>query len=134
MLASIRQTAASHPKFAFTPTFIFCSSIFPKNYGIVFLCENIAQFSRNDFFSFDRLNMQIFTVNITRVVWPHVTNKLDLFVLSSKRNPLSLLLDKKQCYMHSCHLYGVWTWVKIYFFFADFRSIQRTSKIINTDQ
>ena len=30
------------------------------------------------FFSFDRLNMQIFTVNITRVVWPHVTNKLDL--------------------------------------------------------
>ena len=30
------------------------------------------------YFSFDRSNMQIFTVNITRVVWPHVTNFLEL--------------------------------------------------------
>ena len=29
-------------------------------------------------FSFDRSNMQIFTLNITRVVWPHVTSLLDL--------------------------------------------------------
>ena len=29
-------------------------------------------------FSFDRSNMQIFTLNITRVVWPHATNLLDL--------------------------------------------------------
>ena len=33
---------------------------------------------REIIFSFDRSNMQIFTVNITRVVWPHVTNVLDL--------------------------------------------------------
>ena len=33
---------------------------------------------REMIFSFDRSNMQIFTVNITRVVWPHVTNLLDL--------------------------------------------------------
>ena len=30
------------------------------------------------FFYFDRSNMQIFTVNITLVVWPHVTNILNL--------------------------------------------------------
>ena len=38
-------------------------------------------------FSFDRSNMQIFTVNITRVVWPHVTNVLDLRY-SCEHNPL----------------------------------------------
>ena len=35
--------------------------------GVVF-CGNIFYFSRNYFFSFDRSNMQIFTVKITRVV------------------------------------------------------------------
>ena len=43
--------------------------------------------------------MQIFTVNITRVVGPHVTNILDLryfFVLSSKLNPLSLMKLAKE--------------------------------------
>ena len=35
--------------------------------GVVF-GENTFYFSRNDFFSFDRSNMQIFTANITQVV------------------------------------------------------------------
>ena len=35
--------------------------------GVVF-GGNIFYFSRNDFFSFDRSNMQIFTANITQVV------------------------------------------------------------------
>ena len=38
-------------------------------------------------FSFDRSNMQISTVNITRVVWPHVTNILDLRYFC-QHNPL----------------------------------------------
>lgn len=32
-----RQTAASHQKFTFTLTFIFCSPVFPYNFGVVFL-------------------------------------------------------------------------------------------------
>ena len=77
MSACIRQTAASHPKFAFTPTFIFCSPICSNNCGVVFLWKYILV-SEKWLFSFDRSNMQIFTVNITRVVWPHVANILDL--------------------------------------------------------
>ena len=42
------------------------------------------------FFSFDRSNMQIFTLNITRVVWPHVTTKLVSHHPKSHQN-LSLL-------------------------------------------
>ena len=68
---------ASHPKFAFTPTFIVCSPICPDNCGVVFLWKYILVFEKWSF-SFDRSNMQIFTVNITRVVWPRVTNILDL--------------------------------------------------------
>ena len=37
------QTAASHPKFAVTPTFIFCSPMCPDGYSVIF-CENIFQF------------------------------------------------------------------------------------------
>ena len=86
MLTCIRQTAASHPKFAFTPTFIFCSPICSNNCGVVFLWKYILVFEKW-FFSFDRSNMQIFTVNITRVVWPHVTNILDLRYFC-QHNPL----------------------------------------------
>ena len=44
------------------------------------------------FFSFDRSNMQIFTVNITRVVRPHVTNLLDHWYFC-QHNPLFYHLD-----------------------------------------
>ena len=47
------------------------------NCGVVFLWKYILVFEKW-FFSFDRSNMQIFTVNIIRVVWPRVTNVLDL--------------------------------------------------------
>ena len=66
MSACIKQTAASHPKFDFTLTFIFCSPICSYNCSVVFLYKYIS--FREIIFSFDRSNMQIFTVNITRVV------------------------------------------------------------------
>ena len=103
MSTCIRQTAASHPKFAFTPTFLFCNLICLNYCGVVFLWKYISVFEKW-FFSFDRSNVQIFTLNVTWVVWPHLTNLLDLryfchqqsFVLSSKLNLLSLLkLAKK---------------------------------------
>ena len=99
MSACIRQTAASHPKFAFTPTFIFCSPICPNNCGVVFLWKYILVFEKW-LFSFDRSNMQIFTVNITRVVWPHVTNILDLWYFC-QHNPLFYHLNLIPCYYWS---------------------------------
>ena len=80
MSASIEQIwniVASRPKFVFPPTFIFCSPICSNNCGVVFFWKCILVFEKW-LFSLDRSNMQIFTVNITRVVWPHVTIPLDL--------------------------------------------------------
>ena len=77
MSTCIRQTAASYSKLVFSSTFIFCSPIYTTNFGVVFLWKCIFAFEKW-FFSFDRLNMQTFTLNITRVVWPHVTNLPDL--------------------------------------------------------
>ena len=90
----------SRPKFVFTPTFIFCSPICSNNFGVVFLWKYVSVFE-NWFFSFDRSNMQIFTVNITRVVWPHVTNLLDLrYFCQHNLNPLSLLkLENKNLFL-----------------------------------
>ena len=107
MLACIRQTAASHPKFAFTPTFIFCSPICPNNCGVVFLWKYILVFEKW-FFSFDRSNMQIFTVDITRVVWPHLTNKLDLWYFC-QHNPMFYHLN-----LIPCHY---WSWQRFEFQF-----------------
>ena len=76
---SMHQTnSGKSTKFVFTPTFLFCSPICSNNCGVVFLQKFILVFEKWFFFLFDRSNMQIFTVNITRVVWPHVTNVLDL--------------------------------------------------------
>ena len=77
------------PKIHFPPTFIFCSPIFSNNCGVVFLRKYILVFEKW-LFSFDCSNMQIFTVNITRVVWPHVTNVLDLRYFC-EHNPLFYL-------------------------------------------
>ena len=96
MSECIRQTAASHPKIAFTPTFIFCSPTCPNKCGVVFLGKYILVFEKW-FFSFDRSNMQIFTVNITRVVWPHVTNILDLRFFF-QNNPLCCHLNLITCH------------------------------------
>ena len=106
MSACIRQTATSRPKFDFTLTFIFWSPICPNNFGVVFLWKYILVFEKW-FFSFDRSNMQIFTVNITRVVWPHVTNVLDLRYFC-EHNPLFYHLNLIPC--------RYWSWQRnIYF-------------------
>ena len=78
----------------------FCSPICSYNCGVVFLRKYILVFEKW-FFSFDRSNMQVFTVNITRVVWPHVTWPAVFlsaysFVLSSKLNLLSLFKVAKK--------------------------------------
>ena len=65
-VAQIWNIVASRPKFDFTPTFMFCNPIWCS-----FLWKYILVFEKW-FFSFDRSNMQIFTVNITRVVWLHI--------------------------------------------------------------
>ena len=71
-----------------------------------FKCENIFQFSRI-FFSFDRSNMQIFTLNITRVVWPYITNLLDLRYFCQHK-PLLYNLNVTPCHY--------WSWQRnIYF-------------------
>ena len=49
MSACIRKTAASHPKLAFTPTFIFCSPICP-NCGVVFFVKMYFSFREMIFF------------------------------------------------------------------------------------
>ena len=75
---NMHQTnSGKSPKFVFSPTSIFCSPICPNNCGVGFLWKYILVFEKR-VFSFDRSNMQIFTLNITRVVWPHETNLFDL--------------------------------------------------------
>ena len=105
-IAQIWNIVASRPKFYFTPTFMFCSPICPNNCGVVFLWKYILVFEKL-FFSFDRSNTQIFTVNITWVVWPHVTNNLDLRYFC-QHNPLFYYLN-----LIPCHY---WSWQRnIYF-------------------
>ena len=54
--------------------------------------------------------MQIFTVNITRVVWPHVTNILDLRY-SRQHNPLFYQLN-----LIPCHY---WSWQRDTYFLVN---------------
>ena len=113
MSASIEiwNILASRPKLVFSPTFVFCSPICPNNCGVVFLWKYILVFEKW-LFSFDRSNMQIFTVNITRVVWPHVTNVLDLRYFC-EHNPLFYHLN-----LIPCHY---WSWQRnIYFLVSIF--------------
>ena len=84
----VHQTnSGKSPKFVLSPTLMFCSLISHYVCGVVFFlwkyisCEKWA-------FLFDRSNMQIFTLNITRVVWPHVLSLLDLRYFC-RHNPLS---------------------------------------------
>ena len=71
-----------------------------------FLWKYISVFEKW-LFSFDRSNMQIFTVNITRVVWPRVMNLLYLRYLC-QHNPLF--------YPQNLILCHCWSWQRnIYF-------------------
>ena len=101
-----QANSGKSPKFVFSPTFMFCNPIGPNNCGVVFWWKYILVFEKW-FFSFDRSNMQIFIVNITRVVWPHVTNLLDLRYFC-QHNPLFYHLN-----LIPCHY---WSWQRnIYF-------------------
>ena len=108
---SIRRTnlkyCGSRPKFVFSPTFIHL--ICPNNCGVVFWRKCILVFEK--FFSCDRSNMQIFTPNITRVVWPHVTNLLDLRYFC-RHNPLLYDLN-----LILCHY---WSWQRKYLYFGEY--------------
>ena len=112
MSASIKQiwnNVANRPKFVFPPTFIFFSPICPYNCGVVFLWKCIFVFEKW-LFSFDRSNMQIFTLNITRVVWPRVTNLLD-FRYFCRHNPLFYHLN-----LIPCHY---WSWQRSFYFLVN---------------
>ena len=90
----------------FTPTFIFCSPVCSNNCGVAFLWKYILVFEKW-LFAFDRSNMQIFTVNIAWVVWPHETIPLDLRHFC-QHNPLFYHL-----HLFPCHY---WSWQRnIYF-------------------
>ena len=54
-------------KFVFFPTLIFCSPICPDTCGVVFFVKIFISFEKL-VFSFDCSNMQMFSLNITRVV------------------------------------------------------------------
>ena len=86
MSTCIRRTAASRPKFVFSPTLIFCSPICPDPCGVI-LFVKIYISCEKWVFPLDRSNIQIFTLKITRVVWPHATSLLDLRYFC-RHNPL----------------------------------------------
>ena len=103
-----QTNSGKSPKFVFSLTFMHCSPTCPNNFGVVFLWKYILVFKKW-YFSFDRSNMQIFTLNITRVVWPHVTNLLDLWYFWRYNplyylfyhNSLTLLKLEKKCLFFS---------------------------------
>ena len=82
----------------------------PSN-KIYFLRKYILIFEKW-LFSFDWSNMQIFTVNITRVVWPNVTNLLDLRYFC-EHNPLFYHLNIIPCHYWSCQA-NIYFLVKIF--------------------
>ena len=106
MSTCIRQTAASRPNL-----FSLLFSYFVAQYVLIivvwFFLWKCILVLEEWVLSFDRSNMQIFTLNITRVVWPHVTNLLDLRYFC-QHNPLFYHLN-----LIPCHY---WSWQRnIYF-------------------
>ena len=102
-----QTNSGKSPKFILSPTFIFCSPICPNNCGVFFFCGKYILVFEKYVFSFDRSNLQIFTLNVTRVVWPHVTYLLDLRYFC-RHNHLFYYLN-----LIPCHY---WSWQRnIYF-------------------
>ena len=93
-----QTNSGKSPKFVFTPTFIFCSPICSNNCGVVFLWKYILVFEKW-LFSFDRSHLQISTVDITQVVWPHVTNVQDLFTNCSDLCQLTVATSRRTMYI-----------------------------------
>ena len=108
-IEQILNILESRLQFVFFPIFIFCSPICSNNCGVVCLWKYILVFE-NWFFSFDRSNIQIFTVNITRVVWPHVTNLLDLRNFC-QHNPLFYHLNSIPCHYWSSQRNIFFWWI-----------------------
>ena len=90
-------------------TFIFCSPICSTNCGVVFLWKYILVLEKW-LISFNGSNMQIFPVNITRVVWPQVTNVLDLRYFC-EHNPLFYHLSLIPC--------RYWNWQRYSYFLVN---------------
>ena len=86
--------------FVFPPTLIFCNPICSNDCGVFFFVKLYFSF-REIIFFVQPLKMQIFTVNITRVVWPHVTNVLDLRYFCEHK-PLFHHLNLIPCRYCSC--------------------------------
>ena len=104
---SMHQTnSGKSPKFIFTPTFIFCSPICSNNCGVVFFVKIYFSFREMTFFV-RPLKYANFTVDITEVVRPHVTNVLDLRYFCEPNPP---------CIFHSRYqvkFAGLWVRLKI---------------------
>ena len=97
--ANMHQTnSGKSPKFVFSPTFIHCSPICPNNFGVVFFVKIYFSFWEMSFFvpSLKYANIH----PITRVVWPHVTNLLDLSYFW-RHNPLFYHLNLIPCHYWS---------------------------------
>ena len=83
----MHQTNSSEPlKFVFSPTFRFLAQYFLILVVFFFLWKYILVV-RNEFFRSIAQICKFFTLNITRVVWPHVTSLLDLRYFC-RHNPL----------------------------------------------
>ena len=102
MSACIRQTAASHPKFAFTPIFIFCSPICSNNCGVVF-CERLFSFREIIFFV-----QPLKYANFHREYYPSCVTSCNDLRYFCQHNPLFYYLK-----LIPCHY---WSWKSnIYF-------------------
>ena len=115
-VAQIWNIVASSPKFDFTPTFMFCSPIWCS-----FLWKYILVFEKW-FFSFDRSNMQIFTVNITRVVWVHIY----IYIYICMYVCMFYKLDLRYFFLHNPLFYHLnliswhyWSWQRNIFFWVN---------------
>ena len=116
MSTCIRQTAASRPNSFSILLSFFCSPICPNNCGVVFFVK-ICQFLRNVFFRSTAQICRFFTLNITRVVWPHITNLLDPRYFC-RHNPLFYHL-----YLIPCHY---WSWQRnVYLWFYKTKKLFR---------
>ena len=78
----------------------------------VFLWKYISVFEKL-YFSFERSNMHIFTLNIAWVAWPHVTNLLDLRYFCCY-NPLFNHLNLITC--------PYWSWQRNIYFLVNILS------------
>ena len=101
MSACIRQTAASHPKLAFTPTFIFCSPICPNNCGVFFFLWKYILIFREMIFFVRPLKY----ANYHREYYPSCVTSCNEYTwppIFLQHNPLFYHLN-----LISCHY---WSW------------------------